>query len=113
MERRKVIKKNEPKHRVIKKPDKVINTNAGSICGTVTVAKATNRTQTGQRIVRKKTGSKLPLPLTLYFFDKPLLYKAFEDIAKEKEIPMRELIVSFAALGLKAYLEEKPFVSTL
>jgi hypothetical protein len=86
MERRKVIKKNELKHRAIKKPVRsIIVANS---------KQATNKT----RIKVKKKSE-----LLLNFFDKPLLYKAFEDIAKEKEIPMSELVLGFAALGLKAF----------
>ena len=69
MERRKVIKKNEPKYNLGDKPDP-------------------------------------KLPLTIYFFNKPHLYEAFRSIAEEKEIPMRKLVLSFASLGLKAYLKQ-------
>lgn len=59
-----------------------------------------------RKIIKKNESrsSKLKLPLTLYFFSKPLLYKTFKGIAKEKGIPMGKLIMSFASLGLKAYL---------
>lgn len=62
-----------------------------------------------RRKIIKKNESKLDpkLSLTLYFFGKPLLYKAFHNIAKEKGISVRNLIISFAALGLKTYLNTK------
>ena len=34
------------------------------------------------------------------------MYKTFESIAEEKGIPVRKLIISFASLGLKAYLSQ-------
>jgi hypothetical protein len=34
------------------------------------------------------------------------LYRAFQNISTEKEIPMRKLVMSFASLGLKAYLKQ-------
>ena len=85
MERRKIIKKNEskPKSRTIK---------VGSVAKKV------------EKATKKKTD--LRLPLTLDFMSKPFLYKAFEGVAKEKQIPMGEIVLSFAALGLKAYLAE-------
>jgi hypothetical protein len=81
MERRKVIKKNEPKYN-----EKI---------GITTVA---------VNLEGDKSDPKLPL--TIYFFNKPHLYEAFRSIAEEKEIPMRKLVLSFASLGLKAYLKQ-------
>ena len=45
-------------------------------------------------------------PVTIYFFNRPRLYRAFESLAKEREMPMRKIILSLASLGLKAYLKE-------
>lgn len=90
MQRRKVIKKNEPKHRTIKNPAR----------GSVKIADVKKVAKT------KKVKSNPTIREVLYFFNKPLLHKAFKNIAEEKAIPIGKLIISFAALGLKAYLKE-------
>jgi hypothetical protein len=62
-----------------------------------------------RKIVKKnklRPKSDPKLPLILYFFNRPLLYRAFQNISTEKEIPMRKLVMSFASLGLKAYLKQ-------
>jgi len=92
MERRKTIKKNKLRYRTVKEPATV---------GNITVADAE---KVAKALKREKADPKWPL--TLYFFNRPLLYRAFQNIAKEKEIPMRKLVMSFASLGLKAYLKQ-------
>ncbi len=92
MQRRKVVKKNESKYRTIKNPAR----GSVKIADVKKVAKA---------IKTKKVKSNPPIREVLYFFNKALLHKAFKNIAEEKEIPIGKLIISFASLGLKAYLK--------
>ena len=69
-----------------------------------------------RRKIAKKNGTKEfttiikpkdpKFPVTIYFFNRPRLYRAFETLAKEREMTMRKVILSLASLGLKAYLKE-------
>ncbi len=60
-----------------------------------------------RKIIEKNESKSDPkYPVTIYFFNRPYLLRAFNKIAEEKGIPVRKLILSFAALGLKAYLKE-------
>jgi len=98
MERRKIIKKNKLRYRTIKEPATV---------GNITVADAEKVARDiNARMVKPMKKQDPKWPLTLYFFNRPLLYKAFQTISNEKEIPMRKLVMSFASLGLKAYLKQ-------
>ena len=101
MQKRKIVKKNnlrEPR-RARAQPTRKI---------TVEVAKAIDDAwdraeEEATKALIEKGNPKFPV--TIYFFNRPLLYKAFTNIAEEKGIELRKLILSFASLGLKAYLK--------
>ncbi len=46
-------------------------------------------------------------PVVVNFLNRPILLKTFEKFGKEKELFLSEVVIGFAAKGLKAYLGER------
>ncbi len=54
-----------------------------------------------------KGGDSRGRPVVVNFLNRPILLKTFERIGKEKDLFLSEVVIGFAAKGLKAYLERK------
>ncbi len=97
MQKRKIVKKNQ--HR--KRP---ATARKITVADAKAIDDAWDRAEEEATKALKEKGNP-KFPVTIYFFNRPLLLKAFTNIAEEKGIELRKLILSFASLGLKAYLK--------